>query len=458
MPADDYESADALNDVSPFPVDTSEGKHYQVAVPDYKPGGTKFNSYFRHGVPHSSASMYEEGWSQNGDSVALGDDLLVPLVPPDGFVSEDGGVRDHTDGNRIITTRHDHLEVIQGQYRHLVLSNQKWEEEDQDWKPPTEGGEEEPAIAEHRYTNYFYGVTSTTYQPGSDSFAVPRLKAEKAKEEGWDYYDYSNAKHFARTHAAKEQFLERVYAGKALEIKTTVHASKPDWEGDIESLAPGDMSEYTLGDNVFETVHAVQGITATHEATTITENVTASSTITSTTTVGGAVAETLTVGGAMAETVTVGGALAETKSVGGVLNSLTTVGGVIVEETFALGVNEIKMAGAEMVDIDMAGGLLLEIAAGGVAHIDISAAIGLLLEIKAAIFNIEVKAALAVNIDWDLAPFSLHYRNFHREILAEKEEVSALHTELRSLKLATAGNFMRAATNDLTIANAIEML
>jgi hypothetical protein len=61
--ADTYESADATPDVSEFPVDTSaDGKHYQVAVPDYEPAtAPQLNSYFRHGVPHSSASEFAGG-------------------------------------------------------------------------------------------------------------------------------------------------------------------------------------------------------------------------------------------------------------------------------------------------------------------------------------------------------------------------------------------------------------
>ena len=50
-----------------------------------------------------------------------------------------GGWRDHTDGNRITTTRGDKVEVIGGNYRMMVLGRQSQGAGDADWKHPNDG-------------------------------------------------------------------------------------------------------------------------------------------------------------------------------------------------------------------------------------------------------------------------------------------------------------------------------
>jgi hypothetical protein len=152
------------------PKDTSGGKHLLLMVPDFTgtketggDGSSPLNSYIRLGMAHSQAGpAVTTGPSpkQHGVRTDLGEDLASLVLgftddtrdrgsgrnaapgapvnaqhqdPPQGDdyrvgesarLHSKGGWRDHSDGNRITTTRGDKVEVIRGNYKLLVLGRQ----------------------------------------------------------------------------------------------------------------------------------------------------------------------------------------------------------------------------------------------------------------------------------------------------------------------------------------------
>jgi hypothetical protein len=135
------------------------GKHFQLIVPDYDKTGTNNESplsYFRLGAAFdgteatllSSATrrgddmVWKNGGASENDRLAFKDDWRDPVYEGGGkpYTRDDGidrgsetranmsaelltrgGWRDHTDGNRISTTRGDSVEVIQGNYKLIVM-------------------------------------------------------------------------------------------------------------------------------------------------------------------------------------------------------------------------------------------------------------------------------------------------------------------------------------------------
>ncbi|HVY45717.1 MAG TPA: hypothetical protein VHB21_07550 [Minicystis sp.] len=454
--ADVYESADDASEVAEFPTDTSStGKHYQVAVPDYLPGQSpKFNSYFRHGVPHSSASTYEQdAWTQNSQSVELGDDLLVVVTPPDGFQSDDGGVRDHTDGNRIVTTRHDHIEVIQGQYRQIVLSNQKWEEEDQDWKTPTEGGEEEPSVAEHIYTSWYYEVISSTNQPGPNSFAEPRMKVEDAKKAGYDFYEYINAENVVEVMAGETSLVEKLYAGRALEVFSTQHKDHADWETkkwggvDPTNLKEGDLVDFLFAENLTEVIRADDTLVDKIYGDKLVEVISTrkindwSQEIDPKSLASGDLYEYMNAKNLYEYLRAEETFFEEIKGIN-IVERLLAFGSVD-ELTAAIGgINELTIAGGEIVDVML----------GGVFFLDVIAAVGAFVEVIAGgLLNVEIVASALCNIEWSLAPFSHEFKNFHKEWSLEKEEFHTMKTAINANFLQVAAEYNRLADDVNTI-------
>jgi hypothetical protein len=115
---------------------SSTGKHSLIEVPDFDGGG--MTSYLRLGaVPDPSIAGSAGAPPSTGEDLAskvtsFQDDTRQRDGSPD-FVSPGerqaetaklhtkGGWRDHTDGNRITTTRGDKLEVIEGNFTQLIL-------------------------------------------------------------------------------------------------------------------------------------------------------------------------------------------------------------------------------------------------------------------------------------------------------------------------------------------------
>jgi hypothetical protein len=128
-----------------------EGKHLAIGVANFSNG---MNSYLRLGNASSAAgttdvptgedlASYVQGFSDDTrdrgsganqappqyfdptfQSLFTGDPTIGPRRIESAILHTKGGWRDHTDGNRITTTRGDKVEVIQGNYKLVVLGRQ----------------------------------------------------------------------------------------------------------------------------------------------------------------------------------------------------------------------------------------------------------------------------------------------------------------------------------------------
>jgi hypothetical protein len=406
---------------------TEGGKYYQVWVPNYLYGKTdQLKSYFRLGAPDPNAAgltrdqstgamMWEKGTAD------LGDDLLNNVDVPDGFTAQHGGVRDHTDGNRIVTTRQDVVEVIGGQYRQLVLSNQRWEESDPDWQAPDSKNDEDPSITSHEYTNWYYEVISTTTQPGDGSFAEKRTKVADAQTAGYDFYEYTNANNLVEIMAGQTSLADKMYAGKLLEVVSTVHQDHADWEVGLDSLSSGDIQEYTLGQNVTEVVKAVHNINERTESHL--------GGIDSLTLAAGGINEITTAAGAIHEMTTAGGGISEETIAGGIVHELTAAAGLIMEETVAGGlILELTAAGGNLNEYAFAGGVFTDIMAGGAAFIEIMSAGQILLELTTAPVVIEIGTA-TTHVEVSMCETSVEF-NPEPKTKIHAHSLTELNTEL----------------------------
>jgi hypothetical protein len=275
-------------------------------VPDYNTSGSALGSYFRHGVPHSGASSYDEvnhRWaapSSTTTTTQLGDDLLVGIVPPADFRASDGGVRDHTDGNRIVTTRNDVIEVIGGQYRRQVLNNQApGPEGDPDWEQAPAGlAEEDTSVIEHTYPDFDYDVVATWYLPGTtyeiprvdakgnpikdsegkpvtDSYTSPRIGEPRIKIDDLrtghtptpptpstapervvgpkpsdsfkrDIYGYTYGFNVYEVLVGQESVVEKTYGRTIHGVSSGIYDEKPDWEHQIDDDLHGNNRTFTV--------------------------------------------------------------------------------------------------------------------------------------------------------------------------------------------------------------------
>ncbi|HEY4122391.1 MAG TPA: hypothetical protein VGM56_31205 [Byssovorax sp.] len=477
-------------DVQDFPADTSTvGKHYEVAVPDYLPSRTTtvdppddvthLNSYFHLGAPHSGA------WDVS--QVALGEDLLDHVTTPDGFDKTLGGVRDHTDGNRIITTRQDRIEIVRGQSRTIVRADQSWEEDDDDWREP-DAFDAEPSVEDHIYPTTFYEIISTTYQPGTKEpggsapmYGEARTKfkdvgsykvgADTVKA---DFYEYVNGTNVVEIYAAEERMIEKIYGGRLLEIVSTVHADHADWEGVgaydglSSSMGMHDLTEYMFAHNLTEVIRAedllvdklyadrmIEVMSTTHindfafekkptdlQSGDIYEYIRASGELHEEL-YGKNITEYMVADLNFVERIEAGATIEELTAAGGAINAITVAGG---------GVNELTFAGAEMIDIMMAGGVF----------VDVIAAIGCFVEIIAGIINVEITAGV-VKADVTLAPVQLEvdfgtkfsWSKEHHKFVNEETETAAAKQELIEWQATVGELFTKVVSDDLTLADCL---
>lgn len=254
---DDYESADDTDTIAGFPDDSSTGKHYLVAVPDYLSGANPaLGSYFRHGVPHSEQATYTPGDPSftitSQYATQLGDDLLAGVTPPPALDTAAGGVRDHTDGNRIVTTRQDLIEVVGGQYRLLILNNQPaGSDPDPDWEDPADLNEE-TSVHEHVYPDKYYDITSTTFLPGTTntntSATVPlvgeaRYTIDQTQGSSatfpQDIYEYTNGNHVYEVIVGQQSLVEKSYGNTIHGVSSAIHVDHPEWETNIDEDGTG---------------------------------------------------------------------------------------------------------------------------------------------------------------------------------------------------------------------------
>lgn len=342
-----------------------------------------------------------------------------------------GGWQDHSDGNRLTTTRGDKVEIIRGNYKMLVLGRQDefddgagWDIsggkiEDDDFYPPaycewkwvqTWGGtwklvqvEEKTDVHEIVHGNLkeeFYGDSMESIV-GAESDAVdvdhasddaPRDKPEKSKKKRPDIVEKTWAKSITSSTgsalAPVPTILETTFA---LAITEATNATAI-----TETVTSGALSSVT----------AVSGaIIETVTAGTISESTTASS-LTSTTTIA-TITETTTAttvnetfrSGAASETVAVGASTSQ--EFYGVRNELTTAGARSAVDLVAADFS-FKLA-AVMLDIELSA-LRGEIKAG-LGFFEIEAAI-IYVELFIGI-KMEIKLGGEIKYDTTSKEFSL---------------------------------------------------
>jgi hypothetical protein len=360
-------------------------------------------------------------------------------------------VRDHTDGNRIVTTRQDVVEVIGGQYKHIVLSNQRWEDSDPNWDQPATDPNEETEITSHEYTNWFYEVISTTYQPGSNDFAEPRTKYADAKSKRWDFYEYTNATNLVEIMAGKTLLVDKMYGGSLLEVISTAHADQAGWEtanyggANPSSLVAGDLAELVLGKNITDVMRAETLLVDKIYADRLLE-------VISTRHIndwGQEIDPSSLASGDLYEYMNAANLYEYLRADSLFFEEIRALN--IVERTLALGsveeltasiggINELTITGVEMIDIMMAGGVFL----------DVMAAVGCIVEIVAGLVNIDISAAAIANIELSLGPQSLSYHNFHEEWSLTKNDWTGLKTSLNEWSTKVSSGIVGISMNNLT--------
>ena len=325
----------------------ANSKYWEVAVDYAQPGSTdtKLNTYLRLGTAEANAVTVTEADTSGSDSAHRGHDLASMVQ---GFIDDDrtrgphlptsatrteetgqlhskGGWRDHSDGNRISTTRGDKVEVIRGNYRMLVLGRQDDAENCAEWD--ASGGL----------------IQDGDIAPG----AITEIKWEQNPWSGtWTVTE----------ECAKGNVISK-YHGNV----------KEEFYGDtIESIigsAGGAMpfTGWVDGDAVPPQVKSNPTITETTYAKAITSTTTVDTTVIENTVVAGAVVENTVVGGAATETLTVGGIAAGHTAAAAVVETLATA---FYTEASIIGTAKIEVEVQPMHISVEASGLLVDFFAG----------------------------------------------------------------------------------------------
>jgi hypothetical protein len=285
-----------------------------------------------------------------------------------------GGWRDHSDGNRITTTRGDKVEVIRGNYKLVVMGRQENLDNASGWD--LSGGE-------LRATTLNLGEFETTSVEWVEDDAG-RWRVVEKNQKGDSFSIYWGNVH--------EEFFGEVksdvtgsetpgsypprFPGVAPPSKVNPKIIERTWAESIEG--------YTGSSKLrIPTIHEETWALTTSELTDVLADTKGETRVggstRETTTVGGGTMETTTVGGATMETTTVGGATMETKVVGGAAIGVTAIGLAKIEAT-AVGIAKIEAtaapfmldAKASLLTLDLAATLLaIEIFMGGKIEINL---------------------------------------------------------------------------------------
>jgi hypothetical protein len=275
-----------------------------------------------------------------------------------------GGWRDHSDGNRITTTRGDKVEVIRGNYKLVVLGRQENLDNASGWD--LSGGE-------MRATTLNLGEFETTSVEWVEDDAG-RWRVVEKNQKGDSFSIYWGNVH--------EEFFG--------EIKSDVTGSETP--GTYPPRFPGVTPPSKVNPKVIERTWAesIEGYTgsARLRIPSIKEETWAVTTSELTDVLGATIATTI-VGGATMETTIVGGATMETTTVGAGTVEMTTVGAGTLETT---------IVGGAAIGVTAIGGAKIEATVVGGAIIEASAA-ALMLDAKASLLSVDVAATiLAIEI------------------------------------------------------------
>ena len=313
-----------------------------------------------------------------------------------------GGWRDHSDGNRITTTRGDKVEVIRGNYKLVVLGRQENLDNASGWD--LSGGE-------MRGTTLNLGEFETTSVEWVEDDAG-RWRVVEKNQKGDSFSIFWGNVH--------EEFFG--------EIKSDVTGSETP--GSYPPRFPGVTPPSKVNPKVIERTWAesIEGYTGSRKlripsiteetwAVTTSELTDISGSTTGTTRVAGSTTETTTVLGSTTETTTVAGATTETTTVGGVALETTTIVGASIGAT---------AIGGAKIEATVVGGAIIEATA---AALKLEATATLLsVDLAATILAIEV--FLGKKIEINLMGSTELQIIGKTEIHLMKEEMTAMKTEM----------------------------
>ncbi len=322
-----------------------------------------------------------------------------------------GGWRDHSDGNRITTTRGDKVEVIRGNYKMVVLGRQETLDNASGWD--LSGGE-------MRATTLNLGEYETTsVEWVEDDGGRWRVVEKNQKGDSFSIY-------WGNVH---EEFFG--------EIKSDVTGSETP--GEYPPRFPGVVPPSKVNPKVIERTWAesIEGYTGSSRLRipSITEETWAETT-SELTDVNGDTTETTRVAGNTMGTTTVLGATTEITTVAGATTEITTVGGVALETT--------TIAGAS-IGATAIGGVKIEATVVGGAILEATAA-ALKLEATAALLKIDIAAALLAIDIFIGSKLEISLREGHTIHLDGSTSMTKAKEELHALKTEIAGDITTIAT------------
>ncbi|MEP7125734.1 MAG: hypothetical protein ABJE95_32690, partial [Byssovorax sp.] len=324
-----------------------------------------------------------------------------------------GGWRDHSDGNRITTTRGDKVEVIRGNYKLVVMGRQDDFNNASGWD--LSGGE-------MRGTTLNLGEFETTSVEWVEDDAG-RWRVVEKNQKGDSFSIYWGNVH--------EEFFG--------EIKSDVTGSETP--GSYPHAVPGSpppSKPSKVNPKIIERTWAesIEGYTGSSKlriptikeetwAVTTSELTDVTGNTTETTTIGGSTIGTTTVLGATMETTTVGGATMETTVVGGATLETTVVGGA------AIGVTAVGLAKIEATVV-------------GIAKIEATAA-PILLDAKASLLSIDLAATILAIEVFLGKKIDVHLLDTYEVQLVGKTEVDLMKEEIATMKTEMHGQASQIA-------------
>jgi hypothetical protein len=379
----------ALLEIPSFGVDPDVGKMGSYlrlgAVPDPSVAGMSTGDDLAHRV----TSFLDDERSRDGspDTLPEGKREAMSAV-----LHTKGGWRDHTDGNRITTTRGDKVEVIGGNYKMVVLGRTegdagwdvsgghieglgaksciKWVQtfggtwRTHEW---SEKGDSE-VIQHGNRVDAFYGEISTS-TTGSEDATRP------IEDEDHSVTGFASAPNPVITESTWAKSITSYTGSPARPV--------PEIAGTTWAVAT--TSETNVG-SVNDTTNVVAGLSSPDGGGS------GDGSSTTTTSIDGTSTSTTTIGKDMNDTTTVKGGMSTTTTVDGDMSSRTTVGGTMMDTTTAAVMTSVNLV---PVMSTVSVGNTLAVNVGAMENINL----GLMLDITLAnILSLSVSNTLAITL------------------------------------------------------------
>jgi hypothetical protein len=328
-----------------------------------------------------------------------------------------GGWRDHSDGNRISTTRGDKVEVIRGNYKLVVLGRQEEIDNASGWD--LSGGE-------MRSTTLNWGeFEATSVEWVEDDGGRWRCVEKNQKGDEYSIWwgdvheEWFGAVKSGVTGSEDPSSYPHAVPGASRPAKVNPKIIERTWAESIEEYTGSikrripTIKEETWAESTTGLTDVLYGVI---------ENTIVGGGIIEAKTVGAGTIETTTVGGGMLETTTVGLGIVEVKAVGGGIVEATAVGlGTIEAKAVGLGTIEATAVAGSTIEATFVGGTALEIT-GGPSKVEIdlvASAVELRMGLKTEIFMTEATEICLTG---------------KTEIETLKEEIKAMSNEIKEMK------------------------